>query len=59
MEIISWNVFGLIRKLGDTDFLDLINQYHIAFLCKTWIGKNDTCNLEIPRYRSEHVFGTK
>ena len=29
------------------------------FLCETWIGKNYTCNLEIPGYLSEHIFGTK
>ena len=29
------------------------------FLCETWIGKNETCNLEIPGYQSEHIFGTK
>ena len=25
------------KKVSDTDFLDLINQYHIVFLCETWI----------------------
>ena len=59
IKIISWNVFGMERKLGDTGFTDFINQYQIVFLCETWVGKNETCNLEIPGYQSAHSFGSK
>ena len=57
IKIFSSNIFGL-KSYVILTFLDLIKQYHIVFLCETWVGKNGTCNPEIPGYRSEHSFGT-
>ena len=30
--MIAWNVNGLLRKLGDIDFVDHINNYDVIFL---------------------------
>ena len=39
--------------------MNLIKQYDIVLMCETWIGKNTTCNLEIPGFQCEHIFGTR
>ena len=52
-------MFGLKRKLADTDFLDFVKQYDVIFLCETWLNRKETCNLDISGYQSDHIFGTK
>ena len=55
----SWNVYGLKRKLGDIDFIELVNQNDITLFCETWLNENDCFNLDIPGYHAEHIFGKK
>ena len=44
--MIAWNVNGLIRKLGDIDFVDTINKFDVIFLNETWIsGKHVSQNV--------------
>ena len=59
MNVISWNVNGLKRKLGDYDFLEYISSYDLIFLSETWISNKDKINLDINGYNSEHLFGNK
>ena len=54
-----WNINGLVRKLTDTDFINLVSSYDIMLLNETWISKNDNINLDIQGYTSEHLFGNK
>ena len=59
MNVISWNVNGLKRKLGDYDFLEYISSYDLIFLSETWISNKDNINSDINGYNSEHLFGNK
>ena len=57
--MISWNIHGLKRKLGDIDFISLVNEYDVVFLSETWISDSETVNLDIDGYSCDHVYGNK
>ena len=46
MRILSRNIHGLKRKLGDTDFLQYVSDYDIVFLSETWHSKTETLNID-------------
>jgi len=50
-------VNGLARKLSDSDFYDIINDYDIVFLSETWLSNNSHINLDIQGFHSEHLLG--
>ena len=56
-NIISWNINGLIRKLSDTDFLELINSYDFFLFSETWASTS--FNLELNGFQSFHIPGIK
>ena len=56
LKVISWNVNGLKRKLGDCAFLEYISSYDLIFLSETWISKTDSINLDIDGYHSDQIF---
>ena len=47
------------RKLGDVDFLQLVNRYDIILFSETWLSDSDNSNLEIQGYKCEHIHGNK
>ena len=57
--MIAWNVNGLIRKLGDIDFVDTINKFDVIFLSETWISGKHVNNLELQNFESYHIYGQK
>ena len=59
LSILSWNVNGLVRKLSDTDFLDIVNNYDIVIFTETWISPNTHYNLDIKGFISNHIYGKK
>lgn len=59
MNILSWNINGLKRKLCEQDFLDYLNEYDIVFFNETWLSKHDTYNFDINNFCVEHIYGNK
>lgn len=59
INIISWNVNGLLRKLTDLEFINYVQNYDILLLSETWLTKKDHLNFDINGYISEHIFGNK
>ena len=57
--MIAWNANGLLRKLGDIDFVDHINKYDEIFLSETWISSKHVDNLELQNFESYHIYGQK
>ena len=54
-----WNVNGLVRKINDVDFLDILDHYDLILLSETWISNKHTINLDIKGFESYHIFGQK
>ena len=54
-----WNVNGLLRKLGEIDFLDFLKSYDIVPLSETWLGEKHSEDLSIQSFESIGVFKTK
>ena len=50
---------GLVRKLSDTDFLNIVNNYDIVIFTETWISPNTNYNLDIKGFISNHIYGKK
>ena len=59
LNMISWNINGLQRKICDTDFVDIIQSHDIIILSQTLISKNSCYNLDIKAYRVFHLYGNK
>ena len=54
-----WNVNGLSRKLGDPDFLEIIQKYDIVLLSETWLSQNTHINLDLKGFKAYHLYGNK
>ena len=59
LEILSWNINGLKRKIAENDFLQYISQYDIVVFSETWISKSDSVNLDINGYICDYIPGNK
>ena len=59
LRIISWNINGLKRKLGDVDFLRFVNSYDVILFSETWLSKSEYTNLDIDGYSCDHIHGNK
>ena len=55
----SWNVWGLKRKLCDADFISYVQNFDILLLGETWLREKDLFNFEISGYECDHVFAQK
>lgn len=59
LRIVSWNINGLLTKLADETFKEILNDFDIIFFNETWISKNNTLELDILGYKCVHVYGNK
>ena len=59
MQILSWNVNGLARKIVDPEFISIIKQYDLVFFTETWISKNTFFNFDVTDYSCVHLYGNK
>ena len=57
--MLSWNINGLRRKLGEQNILDYLRTFDVIFLNETWISKQDSLNFDINVFCSEHIYGNK
>ena len=55
----TWNVYGLKRKLSDSDFSDITNNYDIILFGETWLNNQSNLNYDINGFECDHVFGSK
>lgn len=55
----SWNIWGLKRKLSDVEFIRYISNYDIVLLGETWLNKNDNINCDIQGFECEHLYARK
>lgn len=37
----SWNIHGISSCYDDNDFLNIISEYDLIFLCETWLKENE------------------
>ena len=42
----TWNVQGLPKKLSDSDFLEIINEFDILIFTETWHAKTSKYDIE-------------
>ena len=59
VSVLSWNVWGLKRKLCDVEFLDYVNQYDILLLGETWLNEKSNIECSINGFECEHLFARK
>ena len=46
LKIFSWNINGLTAtKFEDADLIEYLNKYDIIFMYESWLGKNDSFEL--------------
>ena len=57
--MISWNINGLNRKLGDIEFINYCDQYDILLLSETWLYEKLFINTKIKGYHDVHIYGNK
>ncbi|MEW8545054.1 MAG: reverse transcriptase family protein [Candidatus Thiodiazotropha sp.] len=55
----SWNIWGLKRKLCDIDFINHIKNYDIILLGETWLNEKTGLKCEIEGYQCEHIYARK
>ena len=46
LTISSWNVNGLMKKINDTEFLQMITKYDVVCLSETWTTGKDNVNIQ-------------
>lgn len=59
MSLLSWNVWGLKRKLCDVDFCEYVNNFDILLFGETWLNKDDPYDFSISGYECDHVYACK
>ena len=57
LKLISWNVWGLGKKLKDSEFVDILTQNDIVCLPETWTSVQS--NVKIRQYENIHRYRLK